>query len=70
MPKFTPDRFPPGFFDLPAGAGEKLAIAVIEQWTTSTQDRSDEATHRARMERQSRTVTFEVSGVTLTARHL
>ena len=31
---------------------------------------SDEATRRARMERQSRTVTFEVSGVTLTARHL
>lgn len=36
MPKFTPDRFPPGFFDLPADAGEKLPVAVIEQWTTST----------------------------------
>ncbi|OGT95680.1 MAG: hypothetical protein A2083_02115 [Gemmatimonadetes bacterium GWC2_71_9] len=39
MPKFTPDRFPPGFFDLPADAGENLPVAVIEQWTTSTQDR-------------------------------
>lgn len=39
MPKFAPGRFPPGFFDLPADAGEQLPLAVIEQWTASAQDR-------------------------------
>jgi class 3 adenylate cyclase len=39
MPKFAPGRFPPGFFDLPADAGEALPLAVIEQWTASAQDR-------------------------------
>jgi class 3 adenylate cyclase len=39
MPKFTPDRFPPGFFDLPADAGETFPVAVIEQWTSSAQNR-------------------------------
>jgi len=37
--KFAPDRFPPGFFDLPAGAGETLPLAVIEQWTRSAHTR-------------------------------
>ncbi len=37
MPKFAPDRFPPGFFDLPADAGEALPVTVIEQWTSSDQ---------------------------------
>jgi len=32
VPKFTPDRFPPGFFDLPAGAGEALPLDIIERW--------------------------------------
>ncbi len=39
MPKFTPDRFPPGFFDLPADAGEGLPTKVIEEWTRSAQTR-------------------------------
>jgi class 3 adenylate cyclase len=37
VPKFAPDRFPPGFFDLPADAGEGLPLAVIERWTDSAQ---------------------------------
>lgn len=43
MPKFAPDRFPPGFFDLPADAGEGLPLDVIERWTGSAQTR--EAAH-------------------------
>ncbi len=37
MAKFSRDRFPPGFFDLPSGAGETLPLDVITQWTTSPQ---------------------------------
>ena len=37
MPKFSPDRFPPGFFDLPQGAGETLPVDVIDAWTHATQ---------------------------------
>ncbi len=39
MPKFAPGRFPPGFFDLPADAGEELPLPVIEAWKASAQDR-------------------------------
>ena len=39
MAKFSRDRFPPGFFDLPSGAGETLPLDVITQWTTSAQTR-------------------------------
>ena len=38
MPKFAPGRFPPGFFDLPADAGEDLPLPIIEAWKASTQD--------------------------------
>lgn len=37
MAKFSRDRFPPGFFDLPSGAGETLPLDVITEWTTSAQ---------------------------------
>ena len=37
MPKFAPERFPPGFFDLPQGAGETLPLDVIEAWTGAAQ---------------------------------
>jgi class 3 adenylate cyclase len=37
MPKFSPERFPPGFFDLPADAGETLPLDVISAWTRSAQ---------------------------------
>src|SRR4026208_924744 len=37
MAKFYSDRFPPGFFDLPAGAGETLPLDTIAEWTHSTQ---------------------------------
>lgn len=37
MPRFSPLRFPPGFFDLPAGAGEALPLEVIAAWTRSDQ---------------------------------
>lgn len=40
MPKFAPGRFPPGFFDLPADAGEELPLSIIEAWTSSAQDRA------------------------------
>jgi hypothetical protein len=39
MPKFSSDRFPPGFFDLPAGAGETLPLDTIAEWTRSSQTR-------------------------------
>jgi len=39
MAKFSPDRFPPGFFDLPQGAGETLPLDVIALWTTGQQTR-------------------------------
>ena len=34
---FPRDHFPPGFFDLPASAGETLPVAIIGEWTTSAQ---------------------------------
>jgi len=37
MPRFSPLRFPPGFFDLPADAGEALPLDVIAAWTRSSQ---------------------------------
>jgi len=37
MPRFSPLRFPPGFFDLPADAGEALPLEVIAAWTRSDQ---------------------------------
>lgn len=40
MAKFSSERFPPGFFDLPRDAGEQLPVAVIERWTTSPQTRA------------------------------
>jgi hypothetical protein len=39
MAKFYSDRFPPGFFDLPAGAGETLPLDTIAEWTRSSQTR-------------------------------
>jgi class 3 adenylate cyclase len=39
MAKFSSDRFPPGFFDLPQGAGETLPLETIAQWTHSAQTR-------------------------------
>jgi hypothetical protein len=35
MARFSPDRFPPGFFDLPQTAGETLPLDVIAAWTVS-----------------------------------
>ena len=37
VPKFSPDRFPPGFFDLPQGAGETLPVDIIDAWTHAAQ---------------------------------
>ena len=37
MPRFFTRRFPPGFFDLPADAGETLPRDLIESWTRSEQ---------------------------------
>lgn len=37
MARFSPVRFPPGFFDLPADAGESLPLDVIAAWTRSPQ---------------------------------
>lgn len=39
MAKFASDRFPPGFFDLPSGAGETLPLDIIGRWTRSAQTR-------------------------------
>ena len=37
MTKFSSDRFPPGFFDLPPSAGEPLPLELIAEWTRSAQ---------------------------------
>ena len=37
MPRFSPTRFPPGFFDLPADAGHALPLDVIAAWTRGAQ---------------------------------
>ena len=37
MAKFSSDRFPPGFFDLPQSAGETLPLELIAEWTRSAQ---------------------------------
>lgn len=39
MTKFSSDRFPPGFFDLPQSAGETLPLDLIAEWTRSAQTR-------------------------------
>lgn len=39
MPRFSPTRFPPGFFDLPADAGQQLPLGVVAAWTRSSQTR-------------------------------
>lgn len=39
MTKFSSDRFPPGFFDLPQSAGETLPLEIIAEWTRSAQTR-------------------------------
>lgn len=39
MPRFAPQRFPPGFFDLPADAGEALPLDIIARWTGGPQTR-------------------------------
>jgi class 3 adenylate cyclase len=37
MARFSPTRFPPGFFDLPADAGQQLPLGVVATWTRSSQ---------------------------------
>jgi class 3 adenylate cyclase len=39
MSRFSPARFPPGFFDLPADAGQQLPLGVVAAWTRSSQTR-------------------------------
>lgn len=36
-PRFSPTRFPPGFFDLPPDAGQRLPLEIISAWTRSDQ---------------------------------
>lgn len=37
MPRLSPTRFPPGFFDLPSDAGQALPLEVIASWIRSPQ---------------------------------
>lgn len=39
MARFNPLRFPPGYFDLPADAGQTLPLDIITAWTHSSQTR-------------------------------
>lgn len=39
MAKFSSDKFPPGFFDLPQRAGETLPLELIAEWTRGEQSR-------------------------------
>jgi class 3 adenylate cyclase len=39
MARFSPTRFPPGFFDLPPDAGQQLPLGVVAAWTRSDQTR-------------------------------
>jgi class 3 adenylate cyclase len=37
MPRLSPARFPPGFFDLPSDAGQSLPLELIASWIRSPQ---------------------------------
>lgn len=37
MARFSPTRFPPGFFDLPPDAGHLLPLGVVAAWTRGSQ---------------------------------
>ncbi len=37
MPRLSPTRFPPGFFDLPSDAGQSLPLELIASWIRSPQ---------------------------------
>lgn len=37
MPRLSPTRFPPGFFDLPPDAGQSLPLELIASWIRSPQ---------------------------------
>ena len=51
MAKFSSDKFPPGFFDLPQRAGETLPLELIAEWT-----RGEQSQERARALLEPRTI--------------
>jgi hypothetical protein len=68
VPKFAPGRFPPGFFDLPADAGEGLPLEVIAQWTASPQDRDAAAGILAPHTLRGLVVSSDAAGLTRLSR--
>lgn len=64
MPKFAPGRFPPGFFDLPAGAGESLPLQVIEEWTRGAPTRDNALRILAPFRHEGFAVASDAAGLT------
>lgn len=64
MTKFTPDRFPPGFFDLPQTAGETLPLDVIAAWTGGAQTASAARALLAPHTRRGTIVSSDSAGLT------
>jgi hypothetical protein len=70
MAKFTSDRFPPGFFDLPRDAGETLPVAVIDRWTHSDQTRDTARALLAPHTLRGTVVSSDSAGLTRLTREL
>ena len=68
MPKFAPGRFPPGFFDLPADAGEDLPLAIIDEWKASAQDAGAAAAVLASRTLRGTVVSSDSAGLTRLSR--
>ena len=70
MPKFAPDRFPPGFFDLAAGAGEALPLDIIERWRSGKQTREAALALLEQHTLHGVVVSSDAAGLTRLAREL
>jgi hypothetical protein len=68
MAKFASDRFPPGFFDLPIGAGETLPLDIIERWTRGAQTRERALAILAPHTLHGTVVSSDASGLTRLSR--
>ena len=64
MPRFNPTRFPPGFFDLPPDAGQRLPLEMISAWTRSDQTRERATTLLAPCTLRGLVVSTDTAGLT------
>lgn len=64
MARFSPARFPPGFFDLPADAGKALPLDIIAAWTRGPQTPGAAHTLLAPHTLRGTVVTSDAAGLT------